>query len=115
MLKAGEFSTSERLAAYNRCMEVASKAQTEEVTRKKPLTADQLLQDIKVEAERAAQREQDKSKSLLERRAEERDLKRRRQTYRAKNVHITRKSYTKVMQVKKLSCFVITIIFSLQK
>lgn len=38
----------------------------------------------------------DKPKSQLEILAEMRDYKRRRQSYRAKNVHITKKSYTEV-------------------
>lgn len=40
-----------------------------------------------------------KSKTYLERLAEERDFKRRRQSYRAKNVHITKKSYKEVQVV----------------
>ena len=39
---------------------------------------------------------EDKPKSQLEILAEMRDYKRRRQSYRAKNVHITKKSYTEV-------------------
>ena len=35
--------------------------------------------------------------SVLERRAMERDMKRRRQSYRAKNVHTTKKSHTEVI------------------
>ena len=37
-----------------------------------------------------------KGKTYLERLAEERDFKRRRQSYRAKNVHVTRKTHTEV-------------------
>lgn len=40
-------------------------------------------------------------KSHLEILAEMRDYKRRRQSYRAKNVHITKKSYTEVRWKKK--------------
>lgn len=40
-------------------------------------------------------------KSHLEILAEMRDYKRRRQSYRAKNVHITKKSYTEVRSEKK--------------
>lgn len=40
--------------------------------------------------------EQNEPKSHLELIAEMRDYKRRRQSYRAKNVHITKKSYTEV-------------------
>lgn len=39
---------------------------------------------------------QDEPKTHLELMAEMRDYKRRRQSYRAKNVHITKKSYTEV-------------------
>ncbi|XP_054722396.1 U11/U12 small nuclear ribonucleoprotein 48 kDa protein-like [Uloborus diversus] len=39
-----------------------------------------------------------KPKTRLELMAEQRDYKRRRQSYRAKNVHITKKSYTEVMK-----------------
>ncbi|KAM6910409.1 U11/U12 small nuclear ribonucleoprotein 48 kDa protein [Xenentodon cancila] len=41
---------------------------------------------------------QDEPKSHLELMAEMRDYKRRRQSYRAKNVHITKKSYTEVIR-----------------
>lgn len=41
-------------------------------------------------------------KSHLEILAEMRDYKRRRQSYRAKNVHITKKSYTEVRSENKL-------------
>lgn len=41
--------------------------------------------------------EQNEPKTHLELMAEMRDYKRRRQSYRAKNVHITKKSYTEVM------------------
>ena len=37
-----------------------------------------------------------KEKTYLERLAEERDFKRKRQSYRAKNVHVTRKTHTEV-------------------
>lgn len=40
--------------------------------------------------------EQNEPKTHLELMAEMRDYKRRRQSYRAKNVHITKKSYTEV-------------------
>ncbi|XP_014670788.1 PREDICTED: U11/U12 small nuclear ribonucleoprotein 48 kDa protein-like isoform X3 [Priapulus caudatus] len=46
----------------------------------------------------AKKEDTDRPKSLLEQRAEQRDYKRRRQTYRAKNVHITQKSYTEVIR-----------------
>lgn len=41
--------------------------------------------------------EQNEPKTHLELMAEMRDYKRRRQSYRAKNVHITKKSYTEVL------------------
>lgn len=44
-------------------------------------------------------------KSHLEILAEMRDYKRRRQSYRAKNVHITKKSYTEVRSEKKKDFF----------
>ena len=43
-----------------------------------------------------ADEQQGEPKSHLELMAEKRDYKRRRQSYRAKNVHITKKSYTEV-------------------
>lgn len=51
-------------------------------------------------------------KSHLEILAEMRDYKRRRQSYRAKNVHITKKSYTEVRSEKKrLFCTKVLIIY----
>lgn len=45
--------------------------------------------------------EQNEPKTKLELMAEMRDYKRRRQSYRAKNVHITKKSYTEVNELIK--------------
>lgn len=45
--------------------------------------------------------EQNEPKTKLELMAEMRDYKRRRQSYRAKNVHITKKSYTEVDELIK--------------
>lgn len=51
-------------------------------------------------------------KSHLEILAEMRDYKRRRQSYRAKNVHITKKSYTEVrLGEKRLFCTEVLIIY----
>lgn len=44
--------------------------------------------------------EQNEPKTHLELMAEMRDYKRRRQSYRAKNVHITKKSYTEVLHTQ---------------
>lgn len=45
--------------------------------------------------------DKDKPKSYLEYMKAVRDYKRRRQSYRAKNVHITKKSYTEVYHMKE--------------
>jgi len=50
--------------------------------------------------------EQNEPKSHLELMAEMRDYKRRRQSYRAKNVHITKKSYTEVDDKLMLLCLI---------
>lgn len=48
--------------------------------------------------------EQNEPKTHLELMAEMRDYKRRRQSYRAKNVHITKKSYTEASNLLRLQC-----------
>lgn len=55
------------------------------------------LEDLMIDFEKKDNQDE-KPKSHLEMLAEMRDYKRRRQSYRAKNVHITKKSYTEVMK-----------------
>ncbi|KAF8767111.1 U11/U12 small nuclear ribonucleoprotein 48 like protein [Argiope bruennichi] len=55
------------------------------------------LEDLMFDFEKKNDQD-DRPKTHLEILAEQRDYKRRRQSYRAKNVHITKKSYTEVMK-----------------
>lgn len=83
-----EFSPQERLAVYDYVV-----TKTKEATKSSEVAVDDLLLDFEKKDDKA-----DKPKSRLEILAEQRDYKRRRPTYRAKNVHITKKSYTEVMK-----------------
>lgn len=55
------------------------------------------LEDLQVNFEKKAN-DQEHPPSQLEIKSKMRDYKRRRQSYRAKNVHITRKTYTEVLR-----------------
>lgn len=83
-----EFTPQERIAVYDY---VVSK--TKEARNSSEVKVEDLLFDFEKKDDKV-----DKPKSRLEILAEQRDYKRRRPTYRAKNVHITKKSYTEVMK-----------------
>ncbi|KAG8195332.1 hypothetical protein JTE90_001353 [Oedothorax gibbosus] len=83
-----ELTSDQRLAVYDYVVEkFKSSHKTTNVT----------LEDLMIDFE--MKNDQDgRPKTGLEILAEQRDYRRRRQSYRAKNVHITKKSYTEVMK-----------------
>ncbi|GIY51601.1 hypothetical protein CDAR_365221 [Caerostris darwini] len=83
-----DFNPEQRLAVYDYVVEEAKKAnQRNNVD----------LEDLMIDFEKKDDKT-DRPKTQLEILAEQRDYKRRRQSYRAKNVHITKKSYTEIMK-----------------
>ncbi|GFS39901.1 hypothetical protein TNIN_163121 [Trichonephila inaurata madagascariensis] len=83
-----DLNLEQRLAIYDHIIKEAKKNNaSESVT----------LEDLMFDFEKKEDQE-DKPKSQLEILAEQRDYKRRRQSYRAKNVHITKKSYTEILK-----------------
>ncbi|XP_051711836.1 U11/U12 small nuclear ribonucleoprotein 48 kDa protein isoform X2 [Oryctolagus cuniculus] len=88
-----DLTQADRLALYDFVVEE---------TKKKRSDSQILENDSDLFVDLAAKVNQDNSrkspKSYLEILAEVRDYKRRRQSYRAKNVHITKKSYTEVIR-----------------
>lgn len=56
------------------------------------------LEDLQVNFEKKPNEDQERTPSHLEIKSKMRDYKRRRQSYRAKNVHITQKTYTEVLR-----------------
>ncbi|XP_040316586.1 U11/U12 small nuclear ribonucleoprotein 48 kDa protein isoform X2 [Herpailurus yagouaroundi] len=88
-----DLTQADRLALYDFVMEE---------TKKKRSDSQIIENDSDLFVDLAAKVNQDNSrkspKSYLEILAEVRDYKRRRQSYRAKNVHITKKSYTEVIR-----------------
>ncbi|XP_071325531.1 U11/U12 small nuclear ribonucleoprotein 48 kDa protein [Trachinotus anak] len=86
-----DLTVADRLALYDHVVGVLSQ-QTE--------GASSSNEDLYVDLVSKLQRddEQNEPKTHLELMAEMRDYKRRRQSYRAKNVHITKKSYTEVIR-----------------
>ncbi|XP_031543946.2 U11/U12 small nuclear ribonucleoprotein 48 kDa protein [Vicugna pacos] len=88
-----DLTQADRLALYDFVIEE---------TKKKRLDSQIIENDSDLFVDLAAKVNQDNSrkspKSYLEILAEVRDYKRRRQSYRAKNVHITKKSYTEVIR-----------------
>ncbi|GFT60850.1 hypothetical protein TNCV_3615811 [Trichonephila clavipes] len=83
-----DLNLEQRLAIYDHIIKEAKKNNaSESVT----------LEDLMFDFEKKKDQE-DKPKSQLEILAEQRDYKRRRQSYRAKNVHITKKSYTEILK-----------------
>ncbi|XP_078670048.1 uncharacterized protein LOC144910618 [Branchiostoma floridae x Branchiostoma belcheri] len=94
-LRDEELTTAQKLAMHNYVVQQASK-----VTNRTPAFS---AEDSSLTADLAetVQKQDDDSKgpkSHLEILAELRDYKRRRQSYRAKNVHITKRSTTEVMR-----------------
>uniref|UniRef100_A0A3B3SVQ7 Small nuclear ribonucleoprotein 48 (U11/U12) n=2 Tax=Paramormyrops kingsleyae TaxID=1676925 RepID=A0A3B3SVQ7_9TELE len=87
-----DLTVADRLALYDHVRAMAS--QQKDPT---PSTSnDDLYVDLVAKLQKGD--EQNGPKSHLEVLAEMRDYKRRRQSYRAKNVHITKKSYTEVIR-----------------
>ncbi|XP_056142246.1 U11/U12 small nuclear ribonucleoprotein 48 kDa protein [Lampris incognitus] len=87
-----DLTVADRLALYNHVTKVISQQQEEVAsTSNEDLFVDLVAKLKKEEG-------QNEPKSHLELMAEMRDYKRRRQSYRAKNVHITKKSYTEVIR-----------------
>lgn len=88
-----DLTPAERLALYDFVVQE---------TKKQRPNSSQMENDSDLFVDLAAKVSQDTSrkspKSYLEILAEVRDYKRRRQSYRAKNVHITKKSYTEVIR-----------------
>lgn len=88
-----DLTQADRLALYDFVVEE---------TKKKRSSSQIIENDSDLFVDLAAKVNQDNSrkspKSYLEILAEVRDYKRRRQSYRAKNVHITKKSYTEVIR-----------------
>ncbi|KAM4736678.1 U11/U12 small nuclear ribonucleoprotein 48 kDa protein-like isoform 2-T2 [Anableps anableps] len=85
-----DLTVADRLALYDHVVGVLGQ-KTEASTSNEDLYVDLVSKLQKDE-------EQKEPKSHLELMAEMRDYKRRRQSYRAKNVHITKKSYTEVIR-----------------
>ncbi|XP_034466693.1 U11/U12 small nuclear ribonucleoprotein 48 kDa protein [Hippoglossus hippoglossus] len=86
-----DLTVADRLALYDHVVGVLTKQKEE---------ASSANDDLYVDLVSKLQRddEQNEPKTHLELMAEMRDYKRRRQSYRAKNVHITKKSYTEVIR-----------------
>ncbi|XP_044150245.1 U11/U12 small nuclear ribonucleoprotein 48 kDa protein [Bufo gargarizans] len=85
-----DLTAAERLAVYDHVL-----LETKKQKPSQPSASD-LFEDLT--AKIGQDDEQKCPKSHLEIMAEMRDYKRRRQSYRAKNVHITKKSYTEIMR-----------------
>ncbi|XP_033495560.2 U11/U12 small nuclear ribonucleoprotein 48 kDa protein [Epinephelus lanceolatus] len=86
-----DLTVADRLALYDHVVSVLSQQKE---------TASASNEDLYVDLVSKLQKdeEQNEPKTHLELMAEMRDYKRRRQSYRAKNVHITKKSYTEVIR-----------------
>ncbi|XP_038051509.1 U11/U12 small nuclear ribonucleoprotein 48 kDa protein-like [Patiria miniata] len=84
------FTAAEKLAIHLAVLEKSKAARQQETVS---------LQDLEFDPEALLKKDEPaKPKSRLEVLAELRDYKRRRQSYRAKNVHITRRSQTEIMR-----------------
>ncbi|KAJ8415677.1 hypothetical protein AAFF_G00402340 [Aldrovandia affinis] len=86
-----DLTVADRLALYDHVTREVSQQRAQA----KPAENDDLYVDLVAKLKKE---EQNGPKSHLEVLAEMRDYKRRRQSYRAKNVHITKKSYTEVIR-----------------
>lgn len=84
-----ELTPAERFAVYDHAVERGK------ATNK---TASVKLEDLQVNFEKKPNADEQRPPSELELKSQMRDYKRRRQSYRAKNVHITRKSYTEILR-----------------
>ncbi|KAM9309805.1 U11/U12 small nuclear ribonucleoprotein 48 kDa protein isoform 2-T2 [Pholidichthys leucotaenia] len=86
-----DLTVADRLALYDHVISTLN--QTKEAA---PSSNEDLYVDLVSKLQK--NEEQNEPKTKLELMAEMRDYKRRRQSYRAKNVHITKKSYTEVIR-----------------
>ncbi|XP_008321151.1 U11/U12 small nuclear ribonucleoprotein 48 kDa protein [Cynoglossus semilaevis] len=86
-----DLTVADRLALYNHVINVLSQKKEAPSSSNDDLYVDLVSKLKKAEEEK-------EPKTHLELMAEMRDYKRRRQSYRAKNVHITKKSYTEVIR-----------------
>ncbi|XP_017283985.1 U11/U12 small nuclear ribonucleoprotein 48 kDa protein [Kryptolebias marmoratus] len=84
-----DLTVADRLALYDHVIGILSQ-------QKESASNEDLYVDLVSKLRKGE--EQNEPKSHLELMAEMRDYKRRRQSYRAKNVHITKKSYTEVIR-----------------
>ncbi|KAH9383673.1 hypothetical protein HPB48_025439 [Haemaphysalis longicornis] len=82
-----ELTPPERFAIYDHVVERGK------ATNK---TSSVRLEDLQVDFEKKPTADEQRPPSQLELKSQMRDYKRRRQSYRAKNVHITRKTYTEL-------------------
>ncbi|XP_061531709.1 U11/U12 small nuclear ribonucleoprotein 48 kDa protein [Phycodurus eques] len=87
-----DLTVADRLALYDHVIAVLNQEKANAATSGN----DELYIDLVSQLKKAEQ--QNEPKTHLELMAEMRDYKRRRQSYRAKNVHITKKSYTEVIR-----------------
>lgn len=87
-----DLSVADRLALYDHVVDVLAHQRNQAQSSSN--------EDLYVDLVKKLQKdeEQNEPKTHLELIAEMRDYKRRRQSYRAKNVHITKKSYTEVIR-----------------
>ncbi|MCJ8728196.1 hypothetical protein PDJAM_G00001530 [Pangasius djambal] len=85
-----DLTTADRLALYDHAIQEAIQ-QSAKTSNSEDLYVD-LVSKLKKDEEKSG------PKSHLEVLAEMRDYRRRRQSYRAKNVHITKKSYTEIIR-----------------
>ncbi|KAM8870334.1 U11/U12 small nuclear ribonucleoprotein 48 kDa protein [Spinachia spinachia] len=86
-----DLTVADRLALYDHVVDVLGRQKDAVASGNEDLYVDLVSKLQKNE-------EQNEPKTHLELMAEMRDYKRRRQSYRAKNVHITKKSYTEVIR-----------------
>ncbi|KAM4601442.1 U11/U12 small nuclear ribonucleoprotein 48 kDa protein [Polymixia lowei] len=87
-----DLTVADRLALYDHVITATSQQRDQAASS----SNDDLYVDLVAKLKKGD--EQNEPKSHLELMAEMRDYKRRRQSYRAKNVHITKKSYTEVIR-----------------
>ncbi|KAK8756598.1 hypothetical protein V5799_000694 [Amblyomma americanum] len=84
-----ELTAPERFAIYDYVVERAKATNKSSAVK---------LEDLQISFEKKADEDKQRPPSELELKSQMRDYKRRRQSYRAKNVHITRKTYTEILR-----------------
>lgn len=84
-----ELTAAERFAVYNYVVERAKATNKASAVK---------LEDLQVDFEKKTNKDEQHPPSDLELKRQMRDYKRRRQSYRAKNVHITQKTYTEILR-----------------